>query len=195
MSARLVLASGSGVRRRLLAAAGLIFVVDPADVDEAPVAGESAFARARRLAREKALLVSGRAAGSLVLGSDQVGVTEEGVELSKAADEEGAVRQLIAMQGRAHTFLSAATLVQDGRVVWAGEARATVWFRPFDDSTARAYARLGEWRGAAGSYQLEGRGAQLVAALDGVEQAVLGLPLLEVLAALRALAPGEVGLL
>lgn len=194
-AARLVLASGSPVRRRMLAGAGVVFTVDAADIDESPLEGEPAFARARRLARDKALAVSARAPGALVLGSDQVGVTEEGVELSKCWDEEAAVAQLLSMQGRSHTFLSAAALAKDGAVLWAGEARATVWFRPFDEACARAYVALGEWRGSAGSYQLEGRGAQLASALDGSESAVLGLPLLEVLGALRAHAPSLPGLL
>lgn len=192
---RLILASGSSVRRRMLASAGVVFSVDPADIDEAPLEGESAFERGRRLARDKALAVSARAPGAIVLGCDQVGVTDDGRALDKCWDEGAATAQLMAMQGRAHTFLSAAALARDGALLWEGEARATVWFRAFDENTARAYVTLSEWRGSAGSYQLEGRGAQLVEALDGSESAVLGLPLLEVLGALRALAPGLSGLM
>src|SRR5690606_13965666 len=159
----LVLASGSVVRRRLLTRAGLSFRVDPADLDESPLEGEAPFDRARRLAREKALLVSSRWPGALVLGSDQVGVVDDtGLELEKCWDEDAAVTQLLAMAGRSHTFTSAAAIVLAGEVQAEVEERATVWFRPFDETAARAYIALGEWKGSAGSYHLEGRGIRLV---------------------------------
>ena len=182
----LVLASGSAVRRRLLTRAGLAFRVDPADLDESPREGEGVFDRGRRLAREKALLVSSRWPGALVLGSDQVGVIDDtGAELAKCWDEDAAVHQLLAMSGRSHTFSSAAAIVLDGSVQAEVEERATVWFRSFDEDTARAYVRLGEWQGSAGSYHLEGRGIRLVERVDGPDNAVYGLPLLSVLGALR----------
>lgn len=113
----LVLASGSAVRRRLLTRAGLTFRVDAPDLDESPLEGEAPFDRARRLAREKALLVSTRWPGALVLGSDQVGVIDDtGHELQKCWEEDAAVAQLCAMSGRAHTFTSAAAIVLDGQV-------------------------------------------------------------------------------
>lgn len=181
----LVLASGSEVRRRLLTRAGLVFRVDPADLDESPLEGEAPFDRARRLAREKALLVSTRWPGALVLGSDQVGVINHtGQELQKCWDEADAVAQLCAMSGRRHTFLSAAAIVLDAQVQVEVEEQATVTFRAFDEATARAYAALGEWRGSAGSYHLEGRGIRLVERVEGPDNAVYGLPLLSVLGVL-----------
>lgn len=183
----LVLASGSEVRRRLLTRAGLVFRTDPADIDESAHEGEEPFTRARRLAREKAREVSARWPGAVVLGSDQVGVVEGGApELSKCWDEDPAVAQLLAMAGKRHTFLSAAALVLNGDVTAEVEERATVTFRPFDEKVARAYVALGEWRGSAGSYHLEGRGVQLVESVEGPDNAVYGLPLLPVLRALRS---------
>lgn len=183
----LVLASGSVVRRRLLTRAGLTFRVDPADIDESPLDDEGPFERARRLAREKALAVSARWPGAIVLGSDQVGVVvtdvpdESNLELSKCWDEEAAIAQLLSMAGRSHTFASAATLVIDGAVKAVLEERATVTFRAFDEDAARVYVSLGEWKGSAGSYHLEGRGVRLVERVDGPDNAVYGLPLLSIL--------------
>lgn len=181
-----VLASGSALRRRLLADAGFVFEVDAADIDESPREQESPASRASRLAADKALSVSRRRPGLWVLGADQVGVTDEGVELAKCWDEDAAREQLRAMQGRAHTFFSAAALARDGVLAWQGLASARVRFRALSDAELRAYVALGEWRGCAGSYQLEGRGIQLVEAIEGLESTVWGLPLLEVVCALRA---------
>jgi septum formation protein len=182
---RVVLASGSDVRRRLLAGAGLVFVVDPADVDESAREGEGPVELARRLSREKALEGARRHPGDLVIGSDQTGVTDDGAELRKCWDEAAAVEQLLAMAGRAHTFTSAAALARDDEVLCEVEQSATVRFRDFDEAEARAYAALGEWPGSAGSYHLEGRGAWLIESLEGSEHAVYGLPLLPLLAELR----------
>lgn len=182
-----VLASGSQVRRELLTRAGLVFRVDPADIDETPAEDEAPFAVARRLAREKAMAVSRRHADALVVGSDQVGVTDDGTPLAKCDQEEDAVTQLMTMAGGAHTFLSAAAIVLDGDLLAEVEEQATVTFRAFDEDEARAYAALGEWQGSAGSYHLEGRGVQLVRRVSGPDNAVYGLPLLPLLQTLRAL--------
>jgi len=184
VSRAFVLASGSQVRRALLTRAGLVFSVDPADIDETRADDEDVFPLGRRLAREKALVVSERHPDVLVVGSDQVGVTDDGLLLAKCADAEAAVAQLLSMTGRAHTFLSAAAIVRDGDVLDEVEEQATVTFRRFDEAEARAYIALGEWHGSAGSYHLEGRGLQLVRRVSGPDNAVYGLPLLPLVAAL-----------
>lgn len=187
MTSELVLASGSIVRRRLLTNAGLVFTVDAADLDEAALPGEDVFSRGRRLAREKALAVSRTHPGALVIGADQVGLTDGGVELQKCWDEEEAARQLLAMAGREHTFLSAAAIARDDAVLAEVEQEAAVRFRAFEEAEARAYVALGEWQGSAGSYHLEGRGVRFVDEVRGPDNAVYGLPLLPLLGCLRAL--------
>ena len=135
----LVLASGSAVRRRLLAQAGLCFTVDVADVDESPREGEPLFARGRRLARDKALAVSTRRPEAWVIGSDQVGQTDAGVELHKCWSAAAAGEQLMALSGCAHTFLSAAALVQKGQVVAQVEEEVRVRFRTLTQAAVDAY--------------------------------------------------------
>lgn len=112
---RLVLASRSSIRGKLLADAGLSFTVDAADVDEVAIGQGIAepAARAVALAVAKARAVSARHAGALVLGVDQVGVLEDGSFLEKPRDVEDHVRLLLAMAGRAHTFHVAAALAVD----------------------------------------------------------------------------------
>jgi septum formation protein len=190
---KLVLASGSIARRRLLAGAGLHFTVDPADIDEPPE-GE-ARVRALNLACEKAMAVSARHPGAVVIGSDQVGTRDDGRDLQKASNEDEAAAQLAALSGRTHTWVSAAALVVDGAVEARVFEKAVVRFRAFDVDTARRYAALGEWRGCAGSYQIENRGAQLVASVEGPLHAVLGLPLFSLLEVLRHMGAPDTGLI
>jgi len=190
---KLVLASGSAARRKLLAAAGLHFTVDPAEIDE--TADGDPRLRALTLACEKAMAVSARHPGVVVIGGDQVGQRDDGCDLRKCESEDEAQSQLKGLAGRTHTWFSAAALVIDGAIEARVVERAEVRFRPFDAEAARQYVALGEWKGCAGSYQIEGRGAQLVAGLEGSLHAVLGLPLFSLLDALRAVRVPDAGLL
>ncbi|MBI1947291.1 MAG: septum formation protein Maf [Deltaproteobacteria bacterium] len=190
-SGPLVLASRSSIRQRLLAEAGVAVLVDVADVDEHAVGGQvrDPSGRALALAAAKALAVSARRPGALVLGADQVGVLDEGSFLDKPRDPDDHVRLLLSMAGRTHTFLSAAALARDGVVHGQVVERAAVTFRAFDERMARLYVATGEGAWCCGGYESEHRGAQLIERVDGSLHAVLGLPLFGVLGALRSLAP------
>ncbi len=196
-SPRLVLASSSAIRRKLLADAGVAFVADPADLDEdALVQGiVDPAAQARLLAAAKARHVSHRHPGAYVLGGDQVGVLHDGTPLQKPRDPEHHFRMLLAMSGRRHTFHPSVALVKDGVVLGEGAAVVVVTMRAFSEACARAYVATGEGRGSCGGYESEHRAAQLIEAVDGDLQAVLGFPLRLVLPLLRAHCPKEAGLL
>jgi septum formation protein len=197
MTTRLVLASRSAVRLKLLRDAGVSFDADAADLDEdALVVGISDPAkRALTLARAKALHVAARHPGRFVLGGDQVGVDEDGVDLEKPLNTEHHVRTLCRMAGKRHSFFPAVALVENGVVVDEVCDRVTVEFVAFDEVTARAYVATGEGQGSCGGYESEHRGSQLIAAVEGNLQAVLGFPLLLVLPMLRRHCPGPAGLL
>jgi septum formation protein len=191
-----VLASRSSIRVKLLTDAGLSFETDAADVDEEALGGAHADPRDRAmaLAVAKATAVSARHAGQVVVGADQVGVLETPsgeVFLDKPRDPEDHVRLLLAMAGRTHRFFPAAALVRDGAVLARVSDEVAVTFRPFGAETARRYAASGEGRSSCGGYESEHRGAQLIEKVDGSLHAVLGLPLLGVLDALRREAPAS----
>ena len=197
---RLVLASRSAVRVKLLGDAGITFVADAADLDEDDlVAGISDPAmQAAVLARAKALHVAKRHPGCFVLGGDQVGAGDDDGEqwlLAKPRDREHHIAMLLRMSGRPHTFHPAVALVKDDVVIAEAHDTVTVTFRTFDEATAAAYVDSGEGVGSCGGYESEHRGAQLIARVDGSLQAVLGFPLLLVLPLLRAHCPVEAGLL
>lgn len=185
-----VLASRSRTRIALLRAAGLTFDIDAADIDEDAIgAAESEpKARALLLAIEKAKAVSARHPGRVIVGGDQVSVLDDGSYLDKPRDPDDHVRLLMQMSGRTHRFFPSAVLVRDGRVLARISDEVAVTFRAFGLDTARAYVATGEGAGSCGGYESEHRGAQLIERIDGSMHAVLGLPLLGLLRALRDVA-------
>lgn len=186
-----VLASRSRTRIELLTAAGLTFDIDAADIDEEAIGAKESEPRARAmlLAVEKARAVSARHPGRFVVGGDQVSVLEDGspscVYLEKPRDPDDHVRLLMQMSGRTHRFYPCAALVQDDVVIARVSDEVAVTFRSFPMETAQAYVASGEGKGSCGGYESEHKGAQLMARIDGSMHAVLGLPLLGVLQALR----------
>src|SRR5215813_8140768 len=190
---RLVLASASPFRRRMLEAAGLSFAVAPADVEEAAVkdgllrSGSSLPAMAEALAVAKAEAVSTRLPDALVIGADQVLAC--GAEMfDKPASVAEAREQLVRLRGKTHELHTAVALAAAGKAVWTRLQTATLAMRPFSDAFLAEYlARLGERvRHTVGAYEIEGPGIQLMEHIERDMFTVIGLPLLALLSELRA---------
>lgn len=126
-------------------------------------------------ARRKARAVE----GDLVLACDTE-VNVDGVVFGKPADEQEAVRMLTQLSGRMHVVLGGLVLRRDGRECEA-LAATDVHFRALDADEVRDYVATGEWRGRAGGYAIQGRGAALVEKIDGDFWNVVGLPVAELL--------------
>ncbi len=192
---QIILASTSRARREMLAAAGVAFTVEAADVDEPAIrktllAAKSAATPpqiADALARAKAEDVSRRHKGSLIIGGDQV--LALGTELlTKAKDEAAARATLKKLRGKTHELHSAVALAVDGRVLWTHTGTARLKMRDFSDAFLEEYlTRAGDRIGqSVGAYELEGLGVQLFDKIEGDYFTILGLPLLPLLAELRA---------
>lgn len=188
----IVLASASPVRARLLREAGVTFETVSSGVDEARTkmrlldAGATPGAIAAELAAAKALAVSTKRPADVVIGADQT-LDLDGQLLDKAgtmAEAEGHLRRL---RGRTHVLRTATALGRTGQIVWTLTSSQRLTMRDFSDAFLQDYlARQGEaLLTSVGCYHLEGMGAQLFDLLEGDYFAVLGLPLIEVLAALR----------
>lgn len=188
----LVLASTSPFRAALLTNAGLDFRAEAARIDERSVEEPllSAFATpediAVVLAEAKALDVSARNPGALVLGGDQT-LSLEGQLFHKPANMEEARRHLLAFSGKTHQLWSALVLVRDGETLWRHVSVANIGVRPLSPQFIGRYlAQVGDMAlKSVGAYQYEGAGVQLFDAVDGDYFTIVGLPLLPLLAKLR----------
>lgn len=180
---RLVLASGSPRRRHILEALGLEFEVRLPDVDETLAPGEDGTAAARRLAELKVAAVE-PAPGELVLGADTI-VVLDGELLGKPEGEDGAVRMLGRLAGRAHTVITGLAL-RDAAGVRSVTAATEVLFRPLEPSEIAAYVATGEPLDKAGAYGIQGYGSALVEGIRGDFFNVMGLPVPALLGLLRS---------
>jgi septum formation protein len=187
----LILASQSRTRQALLANAGIAFEVVPAEIDERAVQQASQFAAADEiaalLAREKALAVSVRRPGRLVVGADQTLVLEKRL-LSKPAGRAQAAEQLRALAGHVHELHSAVAVARDGKILFEAAAIARMTMRRLGTAEIEAYLdAAGEAvTSSVGAYQLEGLGVHLFERIEGDHFTILGLPLLQLLAHLRS---------
>ncbi|KAB0267976.1 Maf family protein [Microvirga brassicacearum] len=188
----LILASTSATRRGLLERAGLPVETENPRIDERQVEEASRIAAperlAARLAAEKALAVSRRRPGRLVLGADQV-LSCNGQVFHRPYDREAAFRQLRDLAGRTHSLHSAGCLARDGEpVTWFYDA-AHLAMRALSEDSLNAYLDIaGEQAlSGVGCYQVENLGVHLFEKIDGDHATILGLPLLPLLAALRRL--------
>ncbi|MEZ7272999.1 Maf family protein [Sphingobium sp. 10 DY56-G10] len=183
---RLILASASPRRRDLLGQIGVVpDAVDPADIDETPHKAELPAVYAARVAAEKGALVAGRHAGALVLSGDTVVAAGRRI-LPKAEAKDEARACLSLLSGRRHRVFSAITLIDGKGVARHRLSINIVTFKPLDRSEIDAYIASDEWRGKAGGYAIQGRAAGLIRAIQGSHSAIMGLPLYETRALLKA---------
>ena len=183
-----VLASASLSRATVIRNAGVNIVQDAADIDEDAVKesmrrlDHTAADVAHQLAEDKALAVSVRHPGSLVIGADQM-LQCGGVWFDKPVDRDHARGHLQALRGREHELFAAVCIVRDGECVWRHLESARMTMRPFSDDFLDSYlTSVGDdVCRSVGAYQLEGLGAQLFARIEGDFFTILGLPLLAVL--------------
>ncbi|NOY27537.1 MAG: septum formation protein Maf [Oligoflexia bacterium] len=194
---RIVLASSSQWRRQLLLDAGLPCVVVAPDVDEDAIKGRSPVDTAVRRARAKARQVACRHPQALVLGADQVlWWADHGVDggavaetIGKPRDPADWLRRLRQLRTGRHELTTAVSLVAPPQLGGSDDFTVTTGVTLRSDLSQAellAYVDFGEGAGCAGGYMVERRGAWLVDRIDGDWYNVVGLPVLHVVARLRA---------
>ncbi|WP_247717904.1 Maf family protein [Qipengyuania proteolytica] len=183
----IVLASNSASRKAMLDAAGVVFAAQAADLDERALEAEMADAEpaeiAQALAAAKAAAVK---ADGIVLGSDSL-VEVDGRRFDKPQSREQAAEHLRFFSGRVMTLHSAAALARDKQIIWVGSDFARLRVRDLSEAFIAAYLDA-EWPAVSycvGVFRIEGPGVQLFESIMGDQFTVLGMPLLQVLEALR----------
>ncbi len=161
-------------------------VVDPAEVDEAPLKGELPVAHVCRLAAAKLAAVAPRHPGAYVLAADTVVACGRRI-LPKAADTATARSCLELLSGRRHRVLGAVELMgPDGRRIRRLVVTAVV-FKRLSSGEIDHYLASAEWRGKAGGYAIQGLAAAFIPAISGSYSNIVGLPLAETWAMLQGL--------
>lgn len=190
----IVLASASPRRQELLRNAGIPFTVQPADIVEAPLAGESPKACAERLAREKALAVFKIRPQDHILGADTIVVVDDAI-LGKPRDRGDAVRMLRLLSGGTHIVITGVCLVgpaASGQETVAGKSEiqiasdiTLVTMHEISDDEIRDYVATGEPMDKAGAYAIQGIASRWIPRIEGDYSNVVGLPVALVYAMLR----------
>lgn len=189
---RIVLASGSATRARLLRNAGIAFEIIPPHVDETAakisLLAEGAVPTrvADVLAEMKAVKVSQGEPDAMVIGSDQV-LAFDGEFISKCESMAEARALLMRLRGKKHELISAIVLARNGQAIWRHTEKASLWMNDFSDKFLGDYlAAEGEdLLSGVGCYRIEGKGVQLFSRIEGDNFCIQGLPMLPLLAALR----------
>lgn len=196
----LLLASQSAGRANMLRAAGLSFETSPAHIDEEGLTaalqaeGQSPRNIADALAEAKAIKISSRLPGVIVLGADSVLALDDGVMLTKPDDKDDAKAQLRTMAGRRHRLFSAVVAARDGQAIWRHVDVAKLSMRALSDSFIDAYVEQ-NWdsiRWTVGCYEIEGAGVQLFDRVEGDPWTIIGLPMLPLLQWLRTIGSAKI---
>lgn len=198
----IVLASASPRRQELLRSAGIPFTVQPADIDETPLAGEAPRDCAERLAREKALAVFRIRPQECVLGADTIVVIDDMV-LGKPRDAGDAGRMLRLLSGRTHAVITGVCVAgkrrardprsvasedapsADGQDLQTTSETTLVSMCELSDDEISDYVATGEPMDKAGAYAIQGLASRWIPRIEGDYSNVVGLPVALVYRMLR----------
>ncbi len=186
-TAKFILASASPRRQELLRSVGLKFKTIPAHVNEDHIRGESPRQHVRRLAQEKALLISRKHPQAWVLGADTI-VVIDGLILGKPKNKTQAREMLERLSGRRHTVFTGFTLANNAAgLIKTKVVQSAVRFKKISAGEMEWYISSAEPYDKAGGYAMQGKGAYFIKSIRGSYTNVIGLPLGEVLETLKKL--------
>lgn len=175
---KIILASTSASRREMLKRTSIEFTVEPSAYEENMAADLKPHDLVQTFSQGKARAVAAKHDDAIIIGADSVAVLD-GKILGKPKDEAEARAMLRSLSGREHVFLTGFTVIdaKNGQEVTRA-VENTVTFRKLSDADITAYVNSGEpLAGHAGAYAAQGRGAFLIASVNGEYSNMLGLPL------------------
>ena len=184
---KIILASKSKVRKKILEENGIACIVDPANVDEDLVKeslikeGVSPLGVSKSLAELKANKISQIKNGELVLGADSI-IDLNGEIISKPLDRNEALTILKKLNGKRHYLISSVCVSKNGSMIWNYTDKASLTMKNFTDLELENYLSKINDRDlfAYNVYQIEGKGRDLFKKIDGDENTVMGLPIAKI---------------
>jgi len=183
MSNKIILASKSEVRKKILDKNNIESIVEPSNVDEEIVKISLLKEKAnpeiisKNLAELKANKVSMKKIDEIVLGADSV-IDLEGELISKPKSREEAMEILKKLNGKSHFLISSVCLSKNGSMIWNYTDKSTLNMKNFSDEELKNYLSKipDETLYAYNVYQIEGEGRNLFASIEGDEDSIMGLP-------------------
>ena len=181
---KIILASQSKVRKKILDEHNILNEVRPSNVDEDVVKSSLLKEKAspeiisKNLAELKANKISGKYTDNLVLGADSV-IDLNGELISKPDNREEALEILRKLNGKKHYLISSVCISKNGSMVWNHTDKATLTMKKMNDDELKNYlAKISdEALYAYNVYQIEGEGRELFSSIDGNENTIMGLPI------------------
>jgi septum formation protein len=180
---KIILASKSGVRKKILEENQIRCIVEPSNVDEDSVKDSLLKENAtpeiisKNLAELKANKISQKRNGDLVLGADSV-IDFKGKIISKPINRKEALEILLKLNGQTHHLISSVCISQNGSMIWNYTDKASLTMKIMRENELISYlAKISdEALYAYNVYQIEGEGRSLFSKIDGDEDTIMGLP-------------------
>ena len=180
---KIVLASKSGVRKKILEDNKIICIVEPSNVDEESIKESLLKEKAspeivsKNLAELKANKVSQKRMGELVLGADSI-IDLNGKIISKPANRDEALKILNDLNGQTHQLISSVCISQNGSMIWNYTDKASLTMKHMSEEELKIYLTKisDEKLYAYNVYQIEGEGRSLFSKIEGDENTIMGLP-------------------
>ena len=184
---KIILASKSKVRKKILEENGVTCVVEPANVDEELVKksllneGASPLVVSKSLAELKSNKISQKKRGELVLGADSV-IDLNGEIISKPANRDEALAILKKLNGQKHYLISSVCISKNGFMIWNNTDKAELTMKQMSNDELKSYLTKikDEVLYAYNVYQIEGEGRSLFSKIEGDEDTIMGLPIKQI---------------
>jgi septum formation protein len=187
MIKNVILASRSGIRKKILENNGIKCEVIPAKINEDQIKESLLETNAtpelisKNLAELKAKKISEKKHGELVLGADSV-IDLNGELISKPTNREEAIKILQKLNGQKHQLISSVCISKNGSIIWDSTDASTLTMKQLNPDEIKSYlAKIGDKElYAYGVYQIEAEGRSLFSKIEGDEDSIMGLPVKQI---------------